>query len=74
MKVRKWEDIDEREKEHMCEVIHHYVELSRLGRFITLQTLLDDFGRQVYKKGEGYEKISPDRLKNFVDGNQVEKI
>jgi len=73
MKVRKWEDLDEREKEHICEVIHHYVELSRLGRFITLQTLLEDFGRLVYKKVAGNGKISPDRLKNFVDGNQVEK-
>ncbi len=74
MKVWKWEDLDEREKEHMCEVIHHYVELSRLGRFLLLQTLLDDFGRLVYKTVEGHGKISPDRLKHFFDGNQVEKI
>jgi len=73
MRVRKWEDLDAREKVHMCEVIHHYVELSRLGRFLILQTLVEDFGRLVYKKAWGHGKISPDRSKNFVDGNQAEK-
>jgi len=73
MRVRKWEDLDDREKEHICKIIHHYVELSRLGRFLLLKTLLEDFGGLVYKKAERPGKISPDRLKNFVNGNQVEK-
>jgi len=61
MKVRKWEDLDERDKEHICEVIHHYVELSRLGRFLILQTLVEDFTQLVYKKAEGHGTASPSR-------------